>query len=418
MSILIQNDFPGAQSHDRAGGASSRRLREAARPRVLHFITSFDVGGTERQAVELLNHLAEERLDLRLAVIRKGGSLYARVADRFPQVHEFPLTKFYDVNALKQLIRLRSLLITERINILHAHDFYSALLGTTAARFTNTQVIACQRHIKLSDRRAHRWGERVIRHLADNLLVNSEAIRDYIAANDPSSLEKVRVIRNGLSAKQHSPEGPPAPTSDWPSIFRWRKQAHDQLCHELNINSDAKLVGCVASLRTVKGHRYLIEAAARIFESRKDVYFLLVGSGPLRQELEHLSQRLGVAANIHFLGERADAAHLFSSFDLAALASLHEGLPNTVIEAMAAASPVVATAVGGVVELIADGETGYLIPPADADALAKRIALVLDDPDGSASVALRGRDFARMNFGIDRMVESVEKLYEEVMEYQ
>jgi glycosyltransferase involved in cell wall biosynthesis len=177
-------------------------------------------------------------------------------------------------------------------------------------------------------------------------------------------------------------------------------------------------VGCVASFRPVKGHRYLIEAVARVFESRKDVHLLLVGDGPLRHELESLSRSLGLADNIHFLGERADAALLFSSFDVAVLASLHEGLPNTVIEAMAAGSPVVATAVGGVVELIADGETGYLIPPSDPAALAESIAMVLADTKRSASVAGRARDFVRVNFGVNRMVESVEKLYQEVMGYK
>ncbi|HKY04209.1 MAG TPA: glycosyltransferase [Blastocatellia bacterium] len=413
MAILLENDLAKARHNDGADRAVGGHLRKAARPRVLHFITSFDVGGTERQAVELLNHLAGERFDVRLAVIRKGGSLFTQVADRFPRVYEFPLTRFYDVNALRQLLRLRTILITERINILHAHDFYSAFIGTIAARLTSAHVIACQRHIKLSDRRAHRWGERVIRRLAHSVLVNSDAIRDHIAANDPSSLEKVRVIKNGFGATQHSLEARPATAPD-----SSRKQAHDQLCLELKIDCDAKLVGCVASLRPVKGHRYLIEAAARVLESRNDVHFLFVGDGPLRQELEGLSESMGVAANIHFLGERADAALLFSAFDLAVLASLHEGLPNTVIEAMAAESPVVATAVGGVVELIADGETGYLVPPGDSDALARRIAMVLADPGRSTSVARRARDFVRVNFGVGRMVESVEKLYEEVMEYR
>src|ERR1700687_2694188 len=104
------------------------------RPRVLHLITSFEIGGTERQAVELLKRLDGERYDVRLAVLRNEGPFYSEIEARFPDVPEFPLTSFYDANAVKQLVRLRRLMLREKIDILHAHDFYSSFIGTAAAR--------------------------------------------------------------------------------------------------------------------------------------------------------------------------------------------------------------------------------------------------------------------------------------------
>src|SRR5262249_10688480 len=126
--------------------------------------------------------------------------------------------------------------------------------------------------------------------------------------------------------------------------------------------------------------------------------------------------RLGINDRVHLLGERDDAALIVAGFDVAVLASLHEGLPNTVMEAMAAGAPVVATAVGGTTELITDGETGFLAPPADAEALARRSLDALRNPDLSARMAERGRQRMLSQFSMRRTVESVERLYDEVKE--
>src|SRR5215510_14965545 len=155
------------------------------KPRVLHLITSFEVGGTERQAVELLKRIE--------------GPLYPEVAALFPRIPQFPLTSFYNANAAKQLMRLRNWMISERVNILHAHDFYAGLLGAAAARLAGVRVIACQRHMRLSDRRSHEWGTRLTHRLAHRVLVNSEAIRDHLLAVGHVAPEKIVVIPNGLS---------------------------------------------------------------------------------------------------------------------------------------------------------------------------------------------------------------------------
>ncbi len=132
------------------------------RPRVLHLINSFDAGGTERQAVELLNRLDEKRFDARLAVLGWRGPLRRQIVERFPYVPEFPLNGFFNANAVKQLLRLRETMVEKRIAVLHTHDFYSGALGVTAARLCGVKVIAAQRHLRLSDRRIHDWGTRLL----------------------------------------------------------------------------------------------------------------------------------------------------------------------------------------------------------------------------------------------------------------
>ena len=371
------------------------------RLRVLHLINYFEAGGTERQAVELLKRLDSSRYDVRLAALRNEGPLYSEIATRFPLIPEFTFTSFYNATAVRQLARLRSFLLRERIDILHAHDFYAGMLGVMAARLAGVRVIASQRNLRFSDRRAHAWGQRVINRLADRVLVNSEAIRDYIIAEGAAAPEKIVVIRNGLRV-------PSDPASNDGSETR------RELRRELGLGGEVKLVGMVANLRPVKGHRFFIEAAAQVVRELPNVHFLLVGEGELQREIEQQTERLGIADRVHLLGYRADAARLNAAFDLAVLASLHEGLPNSVMEAMAAGTPVVATAVGGAVELIRDGVTGYLAPPADARALAQRITRALVNRVETATLSARGRQFVISEFGMKEMVDKVESLYDDL----
>jgi glycosyltransferase involved in cell wall biosynthesis len=377
------------------------RVGESARrPRVLHLINSFEIGGTERQAVALLRRLNSERYDVRLAALRNVGPFYGEIEERFPNVQEFPLTSFYNLNAVRQLARLRALMASERVDILHAHDFYAGLIGAAAARLAGVRVIACQRHLKLSDRPVHEWGTRVIHRLAHRILVNSEAIRDHILSRDSAQANKIVVIKNGISSVADSSE---------------TRNLHERLCRELEIDNDSKIIGMVARLQPVKGHRFFLEAASRVIAREPKAQFVLVGDGPLKSDIEDQAAHLGIKDRLHMLGDRTDVARILASFDLLVLASLHEGLPNAVMEAMAAGVPVVATAVGGTKELITDGETGYLTAPADADALSERITFALVNERDRIKVAASGRQFINVEFGMERMVESVEKLYDELM---
>jgi glycosyltransferase involved in cell wall biosynthesis len=146
------------------------------------------------------------------------------------------------------------------------------------------------------------------------------------------------------------------------------------------------------------------------------VHFVLVGDGPLKHEIELQAKQSGIADRVHLLGDRLDAARLAAGFDVAVLASIREGLPNAIAEAMAAGVPVVATAVGGVTELIQEGRTGYLVRSGDAEAMAQRITFVLQDPAGCSGITARARRFVMNHFGMQTMVDAVERLYDELSE--
>jgi glycosyltransferase involved in cell wall biosynthesis len=372
---------------------------------VLHLINNFEVGGTERQAIELLKRIDRERFDIRLAALSTRGPLYSEISSQF-DIQEFPISGFLNVNAIRQLLRLRSFLVSESIRILHAHDFYAGVIGSLAAKGAGVKLIASQRHLRLSDRKAHLWGTNVVNRLADRLLVNSNPIRDYIIASDSSCAQKIVVIENGLAIDKEKSE----------DEARYRvDRLKERLCSQIGLTPSTRLIGMLARLQPVKGHRVFVEASALLLQKEPSIHFVLIGGGPLRDELQTLAHNLGIGAHVHFLGERPDGRELISAVDLAVMSSLHEGLPNALMEAMSAGVPVVATAVGGVRELVTHGETGYLVEAGNSAALADQMFMALRDYGKSSELARRARGQILERFGMQRMVKSVESLYEQML---
>ena len=174
---------------------------------------------------------------------------------------------------------------------------------------------------------------------------------------------------------------------------------------------DGTIVGNVARLAEQKDHRTLLEAAALVRARRPDVRFAIAGDGELREELEHQANELG--DHVVILGNRSDVPDLLASFAVFAHPSRYEGLCISVLEAQAAGVPVVATPVGGIRETVVDGETGYLVPPGDAEALAERIVHVLDHPDEARRVADEARRRVQAH-SEERMVAETLALYDEL----
>jgi glycosyltransferase involved in cell wall biosynthesis len=172
---------------------------------------------------------------------------------------------------------------------------------------------------------------------------------------------------------------------------------------------DGRIVGNVARLAEQKGQRDLIAAAPHVLERNPDVRFIVAGDGELRGELERLAQPLGDRFTL--LGARDDVPDLLASFDVFAFPSRFEGLCLAVIEAQAAGVPVVATPVGGIRETVVDGETGWLVPPRDVDALAERIIWCLDHADDARRVAAEAKRRVVERFSVNRMVADTLALY-------
>jgi glycosyltransferase involved in cell wall biosynthesis len=161
---------------------------------------------------------------------------------------------------------------------------------------------------------------------------------------------------------------------------------------------------------------FLLAAARTVAEKAPSATFLISGYGPLRERLEAQARQLGVDARVRFLGYRKDVALILAASDVFALPSLWEGMSNAVLEAMAAGKPVVATAVDGAVDQVLPGESGLLVPPGDADALAQALLDLARDPRKAQEMGIKGRERVRREFSLDRMTDAYIELYRRLLE--
>jgi glycosyltransferase involved in cell wall biosynthesis len=229
----------------------------------------------------------------------------------------------------------------------------------------------------------------------DRLVAVSRMIEAKIADERPAGTP-VTLIYNGVDLERYDHQEPCC-----------------TLREEYGMEPSARIVGVVARLEPEKGHRTLLEAWPRVLRRCPDAYLLLVGEGSQREPLETLARELRIAHRIVFAGDRDDVPAVTAALDVAVLPSYREAQGLAILEAMALSRPVVATAVGGIVEMIDDGLTGLLVPPHEAEPLADAVIRFLVDTPYADTVARRAHDMVHDRFCVELMVKAIEELYDE-----
>ncbi|MEP6593275.1 MAG: glycosyltransferase [Acidobacteriota bacterium] len=348
------------------------------------FITAFEPGGTERQMTELVRRLDPRQFRVHVACFHRAGAWLPRVLERAASVVEFPIRGFGRPATAGQLLAFARWCRRERIAVVQTCDLYANIFGLPGAALAGVPVrIGSRRELNPDKSTGQIRLQRLAYRAATKVVANSPAAREVLTAEGvaPGS---IAVIANGVD----------------PLWF-------DLPDHQRPIRT----VITVANLRPEKSHEALLEAAAALAPTHPDLRFQIVGDGPRRQALEARAAALGLGGSVHFLGHRDDVPALLAAADLFVLPSRSEAFPNGVIEAMAAGLPVVACAVGGLVDLIEPGTTGLLVPPGDAAALAAAIARLAGDAVEAASLGRAARLAVRQRYSFDRMVGSFEDLY-------
>lgn len=225
--------------------------------------------------------------------------------------------------------------------------------------------------------------------LVDGIASVSEHGRDLWLKRTRLNPRRVRVIHNGIEL---------AP-------IETKEETSQAVRQEFSIPPDAMVVGVSAALADHKGHRFLLEAFPAALQSLPAAWLMLAGEGPSRAELERQAKELGISERVIFLGHRADIDRVVEAYDVIALPSLSESMPFSLLEGMAAGKPVVASAVGGIPELIEDGRTGYLVPPSDSYAMAEALIKVLRDPAETVLMGQAARERVKKHFSLEKMVE-------------
>jgi L-malate glycosyltransferase len=352
-------------------------------------INSLEVGGSERQFVELARSLRAEHLQVHLGCVQKKGAFLEGLGE----LHEFRLGgSLYGVQSFSARWRLMRCLRNLGIAVAHAFDFYSNLTLIPAALLARVPVVIGS-HRQLGDllTPAQFRAQLMMFRLCDRVVCNSQAAADRLLHAGLAE-HKVVVIGNALPPKAFAQT--PAAPARVPGIVR---------------------VGMIARMNaSYKNHREFLRAAARLRHEHSNVEFLLIGDGPLRAALEREANELGLGGRVQFLGDRRDIAAVLASLDLSVVPSASESLSNVMLESMAAGIPVVATDVGGNTELAADGRA-VLVAPNDEEALAAGIERVLADQELRSTISRKAREFAKANFSVERIRDQYFSLYAEAL---
>ncbi len=378
--------------------------------KILYIIGTLDVGGTEGQLVQLVTHLDPGRFKPVVFSLSSGGPHLSALAAAAIPAKVMGFRGFYRgfriflhfPKVMVQLSRLVHFMRQEQPTIVHGYLFWAYVIGTFAAKAAGVPIVIASRrglgHFK-ANKPHYLFLERLANRMTDLIVANSEAVKQDVVRQEKVDPSKVRVIYNGVDL----------------SLYRGQEVDH-HLKDALALSKEAKTVGVVANFIYYKGHRFLLQACADVKRKIPEVKFLLIGDGPLREELEDLAGELDLEKDVLFLGSRRDIPQLLAMVDLAVLPSLEEGFPNVVLEAMAAGKPVVATRVGGIPEAVVHGETGFLIPPGDSRALVDAIVELLSDPDRAVKMGAAGRKRVVREFPLDRMVHQMEQIYQELVQ--
>ena len=363
--------------------------------KILHLITELDTGGAQKALARLLAHLDRERFAPHVACLYNGDKPVAQEIRTLDiPVTNLGMTAHWRLDALWRFYRL---LRQERPMILHAWMFHANMLARVIGQFTRVPIIiTSRRNVEIggASREQLKHYTRSLDHAniaVCELARQAEIERTGVAPN------KVITIYNGIET---------AP---------FEAASTTVIRAQLNLPSTAPIVGTVGRLHPQKGLPYLLTAFREINAIYPNAHLLVVGAGELRAVLESQAQQLGISHRVIFTGNRQDIPDLLACVDIFVLPSLWEGLPNVVLEAMAAGLPVVATAVGGTPEVVVNDVTGLLIPPRDPQALADAIHRLLRDPELRQRMGQAGRARVAEHFSVEQMVRKTETLYEHLL---
>ena len=365
---------------------------------VLQLVNQFAIGGAEGQFIERLRgHPAGFRPVV--ACVNRAGPHLETVRKLGLNVEEFGLRgQLAQLNTAHQVLKLAAFIDREGVKLVHANDFYANLLAVPAARLAGVKVICSRFDLGHWYSRAHHVVEAVTCRAADAVYVNAEAVRDLCVNEEGIPTGKVTVVHNGLDLAAFDQQMKAAPHTAIPE--------------------GRPTIILVGNLYPVKGHLELIAAAAKIRAELPDLLVLCAGEGPMRSVLEQQIEFHGLQQTVLLLGHRRDVPALIARAQVAALPSHAEGLSNSLIEAMAAGLPVVATAVGGNVELVregGEGASGHLIPPHNAQALTEKLLGLLREPERARALGAAGRRRVESELTLAAMSRRTGELYRVVL---
>lgn len=380
--------------------SKTSKTEQKGKTSILYVVPQLVVGGAERQLCELLRKLDKDRFRPVVCCIKGKGFFFQELEKHgIEAICLNAGSKRKLMCHLSAILQLTALMHRENIEIVQTWGFNAGVLGKVAGRISRVRGMVSIEH------RTGEWRSSILRRLVNRLLLLltdkticvAERQKKFLVENRGYDAGKIVVIHNGVDLSRYA-----------------SAKNQSALPADLLIPEDVFVVGILAALRPEKAHGVFLEAAKEILDTLPNTYFLIVGDGSEREKLERLSDRLGISRRVVFAGFRPNTAEVLQLFDVSVLSSLPviETFPMTILESMAAAKPVVVTDVGGLSEMVINGETGIIVPPDDPKSLATAITRILQDPMLARRMGQAGRKRVEANFTIEKMTEKYQTLYQ------
>lgn len=371
---------------------------DAMKARICFVIPSLAPGGTERQLLYLIDGL---RTTYECVVIctREEGAWAGSARDAGATIHALHTFGGWDLRIQPRASRVFR---AQRPRIVHTFLFGLDLSVNRAARRAGVPVlISSRRELAAWMKPRHVRAQRKANELVDCIVANSDAVADFSAQQEEADRNAFRVIHNGIDIESFRP-----------------KCDCEEIRKQFGIASHKKIVGMVANFSAVKDHPLFLALATLLFAQHDDIHFLLVGTGPNRENIEAAILAEKMQPYFTIAATEEDAASFIAAMDVCVQTSLREGFPNAVMEAMALGKPVVAANVGGIPELINDGVSGVLVSSRRPEDFAAAVLRCLEDSTLAATLGRAARERIRSRFTVDRMVGSYRALYGELLPRQ
>ncbi len=360
----------------------------------MHIVSSLEVGGLEIMVLNLLRKINRERYEPSICTFQTGGDLKKEF-----ELMEIPIfiAERKEGWDFRLPFKLSKLLTKEKIDLIHTHNAVPWLYGGIAAKILNSKLLFHTEHANLyPEKKKLILAEKYLSNITNEIIADVKKVADYLEKEEGICPNKIKVIFNGVDVGKYE-------SVKINTISKKR---------ELGINEDNLIIGIVARLNKVKDHNNLLNAFRIVSQSIDEAKLLIIGDGELKQELINYSNKIGIDKKVIFLGNRRDIPELLKILDVFVLSSISEGLPLTILEAMAAGVPVIATNVGGNKEVVLHEETGLLVPERDSKELADAINIVLKNKEKANLFSINGLIRVKQYFSLDQMVKKYERLYE------
>ena len=363
---------------------------------VIHLVEELTIGGLEKILTSIVLNLDKKKYNVSVWCLREGGFFANKLAK---EGIDFKILHISTSRNPLSIYKLYKLLKSRKFDIIHTHAYSAGTIGRMSAFLAGVPVIISHNHSVYDyyNRRYH-FVEWFLSLITDRVVCVSDIVNRFANETQRINARKLITIHNGIDSEY--------------TVLEKRTSV---LRKELGIPVDHSVICTIAHMEEHKGIKYLLESASLLLQSRNDVSFLVVGEGRLKEKLKILCADLKIEENVVFAGERGDIPEILSLTDIFVLPSLREGLPLTILEAMACGKPVIATNVGGIPEVVKDGVSGILISPKDPESLHSAMNELLGDREKMKKMGHNGKRVCSESFDSKTMIRKIEDLYDSLL---